>query len=152
MSIPHECPPAGRRCFDCNPRAGIEHTGELPPWAAVRHGNRQFTEDAFRRGLATVSDNLTKMVDELIAMAPPTMTRAGRIAITRKSLSMVLSALDGLFSTLVRLHETDAHPDAAEAGDAWEHDEPPARCPTCGLAPCRPECPGPAYAIPPEEM
>jgi hypothetical protein len=34
-SVPHECP-RGRRCFDCHPRVGIEHTGELPAWMQRR--------------------------------------------------------------------------------------------------------------------
>lgn len=29
--------------------------------------------------------------------------------------------------------------------------EAPAECPTCGYAPCHPDCPGPQYAVPPEE-
>ncbi len=28
----------------------------------------------------------------------------------------------------------------------------PEPCPTCGYAPCHPSCPGPQYAVPPEEQ
>lgn len=43
-SVPHECPPAGRRCFDCNPRVPDDRPSlaaavtDLPSWARVPHG------------------------------------------------------------------------------------------------------------------
>lgn len=63
-SVPHECPPAGRRCFTCHPRVGTEHAGELPEWMHLRHGVHSEVEIITRRLRATL---VAAGVDQAVA-------------------------------------------------------------------------------------
>lgn len=67
-SVPHECPPAGRRCFDCNPRSlSVLPTlhaaiADLPSWATQRHGA---AVDELRSAVAQTTHRLAETLTAL---------------------------------------------------------------------------------------
>jgi hypothetical protein len=109
-SVPHECP-RGRRCFDCHPRVGIEHTGELPAWMQRRVGEERPTPVPYASQPVTaridaVRAELRRLVDEAIRTAPESALRVGRVGAARASGTAADEQLERLAYVLTRLHET----------------------------------------------
>lgn len=65
-SVPHECPPGGRRCFDCNPRVGIEHADsadESDPRAWATLVQQDPSTDAQRSATETVVHRIAQALN-----------------------------------------------------------------------------------------
>lgn len=112
-SVPHECPPAGRRCFDCNPRMGVEHTGELPAWMERPIGSERPTPVPYASRPAAeridaLRAELRRVVDEAIRTAPESALGTDRVGWVRRSAAGADADLERLAFTLTRLHESDS--------------------------------------------
>lgn len=111
-NVPHECP-RDRRCFDCNPRMGVEHTGELPAWMERRVGEERPTPVPYASRPAAeridaLRAELRRVVDEAIRTAPESELLIGRTGEARRSGTAADESLERLAYVLTRLHESDS--------------------------------------------